>query len=56
MTLEQAEYLGALGPTARASGVLRDVRIEAPYGSYRQYPVSLVMDTAGDLEGVSQCA
>ena len=50
MTLEQAEYLGALGPTARASGVLRDVRIEAPYGSYRQYPVSLVMDTAGDLE------
>lgn len=50
MTLEQAEYLGSLGPTARASGVLRDVRIEAPYGSYRQYPVSLVMDTAGDLE------
>ena len=50
MTLEQAEYLGALGPTARASGVLRDVRVEAPYGSYRQYPVSLVMDTAGDLE------
>jgi ech hydrogenase subunit E len=50
MTLEQAIYLGALGPTARASGVLRDVRVEAPYGSYRQYPVSLVMDTAGDLE------
>ena len=50
MTLQQAEYLGALGPTARASGVLRDVRVEAPYGSYRQYPVSLVMDTAGDLE------
>ena len=50
MSLEQAEYLGALGPTARASGVLRDVRVEAPYGSYRQYPVSLVMDTAGDLE------
>ena len=50
MTLEQAEYLGALGPTARASGVLRDVRLEAPYGSYRNYPVSLVMDTGGDLE------
>jgi NADH-quinone oxidoreductase subunit D len=50
MTLEQAEYLGALGPTARASGVLRDVRVEAPYGSYRHYPISLVMDTAGDLE------
>jgi ech hydrogenase subunit E len=39
-----------LGPTARASGVLRDVRIEAPYSAYKQFPVSIVMDTEGDLE------
>lgn len=50
MSLAQAEYLGALGPTARASGVVRDVRVEAPYGAYRRFPVSVVMDTAGDLE------
>ena len=50
MNRKQAEYLGVLGPTARASGVLRDVRVEAPYGAYKHYPVSIVMDTAGDLE------
>ena len=50
MNRKQAEYLGVMGPTARASGVLRDVRIEAPYGAYKQFPISIVMDTAGDLE------
>ena len=50
MNRKQAEYLGVLGPTARASGVLRDVRIEAPYSAYKRFPVSIVMDTEGDLE------
>lgn len=50
MTREQAETLGAVGPTARASGVERDVRIEAPYAAYPDFPVKLVTETAGDLE------
>jgi NADH-quinone oxidoreductase subunit D len=50
MTKAQAEFLGILGPTARASGVLRDIRIEAPYGLYSRFPVSLVSEDAGDLE------
>lgn len=50
MTREQAERLGVVGPTARASGVLRDVRVEAPYAAYSDVPVQAVMETAGDLE------
>ncbi len=50
MTMEQADTLGAVGPTARASGVSRDVRIDAPYGAYPEFPVNLVTDTGGDLE------
>ncbi|HSL28696.1 MAG TPA: NADH-quinone oxidoreductase subunit C [Anaerolineales bacterium] len=46
----EAERFGLLGPTARASGLLRDVRVEAPYGAYRQFPVSGVTETNGDLE------
>jgi len=47
---EEAEKFGLLGPTARASGLSRDVRLEAPYGAYHHFPVSLVMETNGDLE------
>ncbi len=50
ITREQAEQLGVIGPTARASGVLRDVRVEAPYAAYRDIPVQPVIETAGDLE------
>ncbi len=50
MTRRQAEVLGAIGPTARASGVLRDVRIEAPYGTYVDHPVNAISDDRGDLE------
>ncbi len=49
MTLQQAELFGAVGPTARASGVARDVRIDAPYEAYPQFPVRLVTDDGGDL-------
>lgn len=45
-----AELLGIVGPTARASGVARDIRIEAPYAAYDVYPVNIVLDTAGDVE------
>ena len=47
---EQALVLGTLGPTARASGVARDVRVEAPYSAYVDFPVRLVTESAGDLE------
>jgi NADH-quinone oxidoreductase subunit D len=50
MTAEQAERLGVVGPTARASGVARDIRVEAPYAAYADFPVQMVLDTAGDLE------
>lgn len=49
MTLAQAELFGAVGPTARASGVTRDVRIDAPYEAYKNLAVRLVTDTEGDL-------
>lgn len=48
--LEQAESLGLVGPTARASGVTRDIRVDAPYAAYEDFPVNVVLDTAGDLE------
>jgi len=50
MTKEEALRLGVVGPTARASGVERDVRIDAPYASYRDFPVNLKILPTGDLE------
>jgi NADH-quinone oxidoreductase subunit D len=50
ITCEEAERFGLLGPTARASGLLRDIRVEAPYGSYPRFPISAVTATNGDLE------
>ncbi len=50
MTRSQAEVMGCVGPTARASNVARDIRVEAPYSAYPQYPVNIVLDERGDLE------
>jgi NADH-quinone oxidoreductase subunit D len=50
ITYGEAERFGLLGPTARASGLLRDIRVEAPYGSYPRFPVSAVTAINGDLE------
>lgn len=50
MTKEQAERWGVIGPTARASGVARDIRVEAPYASYKEFPIKMVTEEAGDLE------
>ncbi len=49
MSKEQAELLGAVGPTARASGVTQDLRIDAPYVAYDKYIPKVVVETAGDL-------
>jgi NADH-quinone oxidoreductase subunit D len=50
MTTAQAEELGAIGPTARASGVARDLRVDAPYLLYEQFAVTIVLGTVGDLQ------
>jgi ech hydrogenase subunit E len=50
MSRAQAEVMGAIGPTARASNVARDVRVESPYAAYSQFPVKMALDTRGDLE------
>ncbi len=50
MTRAQAEVMGAVGPTARASNVPRDLRVTAPYAAYPQFPVKMVLDERGDLE------
>jgi ech hydrogenase subunit E len=50
MTHAEAKMLGAVGPTARASGVGRDVRLDAPYAAYADFPVKLITAEAGDLE------
>ena len=46
---EKADVLGVVGPTARASGILRDVRVDAPYSAYRDFPVAPVTDPGCDL-------
>jgi ech hydrogenase subunit E len=50
MTYQQAVAFGAVGPTARASGVEMDIRVDAPYAAYKDIPVNRVTDTRGDLE------
>jgi NADH-quinone oxidoreductase subunit D len=49
MTREQAELWGTVGPTARASNLYRDVRVEAPYGGYVDFPAQIVLDEGNDL-------
>ena len=49
-TRTQAEVLGAVGPTARASDVARDVRVEAPYGAYKDFPVNMITEKGCDVE------
>lgn len=50
MDKAKAELLGTVGPTARASGIKRDIRVEAPYMAYPDFPVRLILETAGDLQ------
>lgn len=40
---------GALGPTARASGVRRDVRKDSPYGAYGEMEWDLIATDNGDV-------
>ncbi len=46
--LETARVLGAVGPSARASGTAADVRTDRPYGAYRDARVVPETSTNGD--------
>ncbi|NJL95240.1 MAG: NADH dehydrogenase subunit [Anaerolineae bacterium] len=48
-TPQQAELLGLIGPPARAAGLRRDVRADAPYAAYAAYVPQVITTTAGDL-------
>ncbi|MFO7663970.1 MAG: nickel-dependent hydrogenase large subunit [Chloroflexota bacterium] len=50
MTREEALQMGVVGPTARASGVERDIRVDDPYIAYSRYPVQIRTLHNGDLE------
>lgn len=49
MTRDQAQLLGAVGPTARASNYAYDVRVDAPYAAYAEFPVKMILAEEGDL-------
>ncbi len=49
MTYDQADALAAVGPTARASGIPRDVRSDAPYIAYPDFPIKVITERGGDL-------
>jgi Ni,Fe-hydrogenase III large subunit len=49
MTRAQALSYGAVGPTARASGVEYDVRRDDPYIAYGEIPWKVVTATEGDV-------
>jgi len=44
-----AEELGAVGPSARASGICRDLRVDRPYLAYRALAPLVVTEEAGDV-------
>jgi membrane-bound hydrogenase subunit alpha len=51
MSKEEALKFGAVGPTARASGVDYDVRRDDPYLAYAEVPWNVITDTRGDVYG-----
>lgn len=51
LSKEQVLQYGAVGPTARASGVDYDVRRDDPYLVYAEVPWNVVTDTNGDVYG-----
>ena len=48
---EQAVALGAVGPTARGSGVARDIRKDDPYGAYQHLDVKVITSDLADVLG-----
>ena len=50
MPFEEAQRLGVVGPTARASGLDRDLRVAAPYLAYDRHPPQVIRRREGDLQ------
>ncbi|NDJ51522.1 MAG: NADH dehydrogenase subunit [Chloroflexi bacterium] len=50
MSPEEGNRWGVVGPVARASGIKRDVRVDAPYAAYDIFPVTMITASEGDLE------
>ena len=51
LSYDDAIHLGAVGPTARASGVDRDVRRDDPYAAYEDVSFKVITDTHCDVYG-----
>ncbi len=51
LSKEDAIRLGALGPTARASGIDRDVRKDDPYAAYAELDFKVITDDHNDVYG-----
>lgn len=51
LSTEDALRLGAVGPTARASSVCRDIRSEDPYGIYQELDFKIITDNHNDVYG-----
>ena len=51
LSKEDATHLGAVGPTARASGVDRDVRRDDPYAAYSELSFNVITDNHCDVYG-----
>ncbi|MFH1552306.1 MAG: nickel-dependent hydrogenase large subunit [Candidatus Omnitrophota bacterium] len=49
LTKEEAINYCALGPTARASGVARDLRKDSPYGAYDKVDWDMIVTQNGDV-------
>jgi len=49
LTREEALIFGAVGPTARASGVESDLRVELPYAAYAELGVKAAVQTTCDV-------
>ncbi len=52
---DQAVAFGMTGPILRASGVNWDLRVNRPYGAYREIPVNPVVREDGDAFGRYMC-
>ncbi|HEY0308696.1 MAG TPA: nickel-dependent hydrogenase large subunit [Acidobacteriaceae bacterium] len=50
LTKENAIAMGAVGPLARASGVVQDIRKSAPYSGYDRFEFNVPVETAGDVQ------
>ena len=51
LSREDALKYGAVGPVARAAGIMEDIRIIEPYAAYIEVPVKPVTDTRADVLG-----